>query len=117
MNKTLYVLASSLVVTGSAFAGFYFLAERIGHFFGLSDYAHGIALLPVLIICVGTALFGIVVGLFLFPLVLRPFVSSVDFWDWIGKERSVRIPLLDPVLERWATLLYGKRVRSTGTRN
>jgi hypothetical protein len=114
VNRTLCVLVATLVVTASAFAGFYFCAQPLGHFFGLSDYASGIKLVPVLVICVGCVLMGTVVGVFLFPLVLRPFVSSSDFWSWIRAERGVRIPVLDPILERRAVLLYAKRNSAKG---
>src|SRR5271166_4702812 len=112
MKRTLCVLVSSLVVTVCAFGGFFFLAQRLGYFLGISEYASGLALIPLLLICVGTASIGAIVGCFLLPLVLRPFLPSDDFWAWIGAERGVAVPLLDPVLERWAALLYGKRTHN-----
>ncbi len=116
MKRTFCVLVSSGVVTGSAFACFYWCSRPLLRVFGISEYANGIALIGLLVICVGCVLVGTTVGLFLFPLVLRPFLSSADFWGWIGAERSVTIPFFDPVLERWAGLLYGKRVRATVSR-
>jgi len=74
-------------------------------------------LAPFLAICIGSVAIGAIFGLFLFPLVLRPFLSAADFWGWIGAERSVTIPLLDPLLERWASALYGKRIRAQRARD
>jgi hypothetical protein len=117
MNRSAYAIVSSLIVTGSAFAGFYWLARPIGKALGISEFAHGLALIPVLAICIGTVVVGTVVGLFLFPLALRPFVSPTDFWGWIGTAKGVTIPILDPLLERWASLLYGKRIHPRKSRN
>ena len=112
MNKPVCGLVSSLVVTASAFAGFYWMSRPLLRFFGISEYAHGIAVVYLLLVCIGPVLIGTIVGLFLFPAVLRPFVSPADFWGWIGAERGVKIPLLDPLFEAWAAVLYGSRIHS-----
>jgi hypothetical protein len=117
MNRTACGLVSSLIITCSAFAGFYWCSRPLLRMFGVSENANGIALIPFLLICVGSVLLGTVVGLFLFPLALRPFLSPEEFWGWIGAERGVTIPLLDPLLEGWAALLYGKRLQPKRPRN
>jgi hypothetical protein len=117
MNRKICALVSSLVVTGCAFAGFYWCSRPLLQLFGVSEYAQGIGLAPFLLICVGSVLIGTVVGLFLFPVVLRPFLSSANFWGWIDAERGVTIPLLDPLLKRWAVLLYGKRIHANHPRS
>ena len=117
MNRKVCGLLSSLVVTCSAFAGFYWCSRPLLRLFNVSEYAHGFALIPFLAICIGSAAIGTIFGLFLFPLVLRPFLSASEFWGWIGAERSVTIPFLDPWLERWATVLYGKRIRAKRQRD
>jgi hypothetical protein len=109
MKRTFGVVVSSLVVTGSAFATFYWCSRPLLRIFRISEYANGIALVALLFICIGCVLIGTTVGLFLFPLVLRPFVSPAEFWAWFGRERGVVFPLLNRVLERWAALLYGQR--------
>jgi hypothetical protein len=109
MNRAACTLVSTVVVTVSAYGGFYFLSRPLSRAFGISEYAHGIALLGVLGICISSVVVGSVVGFFLFPAILRPFISAEDFWGWIGSSRGVTFPCLDPLLERWAALLYGTR--------
>ena len=117
MNRKVFGRLSSLVVTCSAFAGFYWCSRPLLRLFNVSEYAHGVDLAPFLAICIGSVAIGAIFGLFLFPLLLRPFLSAADFWGWIGAERSVTIPLLDPLLERWASALYGKRIRAQRARD
>jgi hypothetical protein len=109
MKKITCILLASVVVTVSAFAGFYFISRPLLRYFGVSEYANGAALVPFLMICIGCVVIGAIAGLFLFPVALRPFLSSSEFWLWIRAERKVTVPLLDPVLERWAVQLYGPR--------
>jgi hypothetical protein len=109
MNRNACALVSTVVVTASAYAGFYFLSRPLLHAFGISEYAHGVALLGLLAVCIASVVVGSVVGFFLFPAVLRPFTSAEDFWGWIGSSRSITLPYLDPLLERWAAVLYGAR--------
>lgn len=117
MNRNACTLISAVIVTASAFAGFYWCSRPLLHYFGISEYAHGIALVALILICIFCVVIGMIVGLFLFPVALRPFLSSAEFWAWIGRERAVTIPLLDPVLERWAVFLYGKRGHVKSSRN
>jgi hypothetical protein len=109
MKRIASLLLASIVVAVSTFAGFFYLSKPLLHYLGISEYAHGAALLPFLVICIGCAAIGMIAGLFLFPVALRPFLSSPEFWHWIRRERNVAIPLLDPLLERWAAQLYGPR--------
>jgi hypothetical protein len=109
MTKAACALVSTVVVTLSAFGGFYYLSRPLLRAFGISEYANGIALVGLLVICIGSVLVGTIVGFFLFPLVLRPFTSAEKFWGWIGSARGITLPYLDPLLERWAVLLYGPR--------
>lgn len=112
MNRTACALLSTVVVTVSAYAGFYFLSHPLLRAFGISEYAHGFALVGLLAICIASVVVGSIVGFFLFPLVLRPFTSAEEFWSWIGSARGVTVPFLDPLLERWAAVLYGARLHS-----
>ena len=109
MNRNACGLVSSAIVTSSAFAGFFFLSRPLLRLLSISEYARGADVAALLAICILCVLAGTVVGLFIFPVVLRPFVSSSDFWGWIGTERGIKIPYLDSILDRWATLLYGRR--------
>jgi hypothetical protein len=109
MHRTACALVSSVVVAVSAYGGFHFLTPPLARAFGVSEYAHGIAVVGVLAICISGVLVGTVVGFFLFPAVLRPFTSAEDFWGWVGSSRGITLPYLDPLLERWATALYGAR--------
>jgi hypothetical protein len=109
MNKAACTIVSTLVVTVSAFGGFYLLSRPLLRAFGISEYATGVSLLGLLVICTTSALVGTVIGFLLFPAVLRPFTSAEEFWGWIGSSRGIKLPGLDPVLERWAVLLYGPR--------
>ena len=106
-----------MIVTASAYAVFYWCSRPLLHYFGVSEYAHSIGLVPILVICIGCVVIGGIVGLFLFPVALRPFLSSAKFWDWIGTERTVTIPWLDPILEGWAVLFHGKRSDARSPRN
>lgn len=109
MKKVVCTLLSALVVTTSAGLGFYFLSRPLLRMFGISEYANGVALIALLAICIASVIAGSLIGIFLFPVVLRPFCSSVDFWGWIGSTPGVALPYLDRLLERWALLLYGPR--------
>jgi hypothetical protein len=115
MNRIVCNLVGSMIVTASAFAGLYWCSRPLLHYFGVSEDADGIALVPFLVICLGCVVIGMIVGLF--PVALRPFLSSAEFWYWIGTERTVTIPLLNPVLERWAVLFYGNRSDARSPRN
>jgi len=64
----------------------------------------------LLLVYLCSILTGSVLGLFLIPVVLRPFVSPAAFWDWIRDEPLVNIPLLSPLLKRWYEVVYGKSV-------
>lgn len=114
MNRVFYVGVANLCVLGSAFASLYWLAPFALQVFGISEYANGVQLLPLLVICILSVVVGCVFGLFLFPAVLRPFVAPSEFWHWLHKERSVDIPILSPLLNRWSTLLYGKSAAQQG---
>jgi hypothetical protein len=109
MNRNACAVISSAVVTVCAFAAFYFLSRPLLRLFGISEYAHGPAVVGMLVIFVGCVIVGAVIGFFAFPLVLRPFTSSEEFWGWIGSSRGITFPYLDPLLERWAAFLYGER--------
>lgn len=109
MKRTACALVSTVIVTVSALAGFYFLSRPLLHAFGISEYAHGVALIGLLAICLASVAVGSIVGVFLFPVVLRPFTSAEDFWGWIGSSRGITLPYVDPLLERWAAVLYGSR--------
>ena len=92
MSRKVCDLIGSLVVTFGAFAGFYWCSRPLLRLFNVSEYAQGVALIPFLGICIGSVAIGTILGLFLFPLLLRPFLSASDFWGWIGAERSTNIP-------------------------
>jgi hypothetical protein len=62
----------------------------------------------VLTIYVGCVLAGTILGAFLIPVVLRPFLSPASFWERHRYERIIKVPALSPMLERWCELLYGK---------
>jgi hypothetical protein len=117
MHRSAYGLISAVVVAASAYAGFYFLSRPLMRALGLSEYATGAASLALIGVCLAAVLVGTIAGFFLFPLVLRPFVSPVDFWSWIGSERGLTIPYLDSSLERWAALLYGARAHRRSPSN
>jgi hypothetical protein len=114
MNRIACSLTSMLVVTASAFAGFYWGAPLLLRYFEISENAQGAALLPFLLICIICTLIGLLVGLALYPLILRPMLSSIEFWTWIGGERTLKIPLMSLILERWAVFLYGPRTHKRG---
>lgn len=98
------------MVTASAFAGFYWGAPPLLRYFNISESAQGVALLAFLCICIACTLGGLLVGLILYPLVLRPLVSPREYWAWVGNEHAVTIPGIGLVLERWSVFLYGSRV-------
>jgi len=108
MNRFLYLGVSQLVVLGSAFATFYWGSRPLLQMLGISEYAHGLQLMPLLTICIGSVIAGAIVGVFLIPAVLRPFISSATFWERHRIERSMKIPVLTPALEYWCEALYGK---------
>lgn len=109
MKKVAYTFTSAVVVTTSAGLGFYLLSRPLLRMFGMSEYANGVALISLLAVCIACVIAGAAIGIFLFPLVLRPFCSSADFWGWIGSTPGMAIPYLDRLLERWTMLLYGPR--------
>jgi hypothetical protein len=108
MNRLLYLGVSQLVVLGSAFATFYWGSRPLLQMFGISEYANGRELIPLLTICIGTTVAGAIAGVFLIPVILRPFISSGTFWERHRFERSMKIPVLTPALEYWCEFLYGK---------
>ena len=107
MPRVLIVLIANIVVLGSCGASLYWVAPAILRLCGISEYASGFAAFELILICIGSVLFGAVAGLFLFPLALRPFLSGVAYWDWIRREPGWKIPVLDRLLDQWATVLFG----------
>lgn len=114
MNRIACRLTSISVVTASAFAGFYWGAPLLIRYLEIPENAQGAALLPFLLICIICTLIGLLVGLGLYPLILKPMLSSIEYWTWIGGERTLQIPFLSFVLERWSIFLYGPRIHKRG---
>jgi hypothetical protein len=114
VNRIACSLTSMSVVTASAFAGFYWGAPTLLRYFEIPENVQGAALLPFLFICITCTLFGLLAGLMLYPLILKPMLSSIEYWTWIGGERTIKIPLVSLVLERWAVFLYGPRIHKRG---
>jgi hypothetical protein len=85
-------LTSGLVVVASAFSGFYWGAPYVLQYLGISESAHGSALFPLLLVCVACTLIGLLIGLFLYPLVLRPMLSPIEYWAWMDGERKIKYP-------------------------
>jgi hypothetical protein len=106
-KQVVYSLVCSLTVTASAYGGFALAGRPTANYFGISEYAVGFPAFLLCIIFLFWVVIGLVVDLFLYPLVLRPFVSSAQYWAWAGSIMGVRVPVLSPVLESWSKTLYG----------
>ncbi len=131
LKQSIYVLVGQLVIAGCGFAGFYILSRPLLHLFGLSEYGVGVVKIALILIFVCSVAIGAIVGMFLFPVVLRPFVTSEEFWNFINaKEQRTTtgleplmklldplIKLLDPLMERWAVFLYGNCNRADLSRH
>jgi hypothetical protein len=109
MSRVFCLVVAQIVVLGCCALSIYLLAPRIGQWSGIPAYASGWELILVFLICIFSVAVGFTVGIFAFPLVLRPFVSSATFWQWAGRERSLKIPVIDPIHNQWCRLLYGAR--------
>ena len=69
----------------------------------------GLRGLFALAIVLPSAVVGMVAGLFLYPLIVRPVVSGSDFWGWLGARAPVNLPVVRGLLLRWYEYLYGPR--------
>lgn len=106
-------LTSGLVVVASAFSGFYWGAPYVLQYLGISESAHGSALFPLLLVCVACTLIGLLIGLFLYPLVLRPMLSPIEYWAWMDGERKIKYPPgINHVLEWWSVFVYGPKEKN-----
>src|SRR5260221_378648 len=107
MNKIAYTVLSMLVVTASAFGGFYWGARPLAKYLHISEFATGFDLFLLLSICVLCSIVGLIAGLFLYPLLLRPISSPEEYWVWAKVRKMVQVPGLSPLLRWWSQLLYG----------
>lgn len=75
----------------------------------LSRHGPGLRGVLAAAVLLPTAVLGIVAGLFLYPLIVRPVVSDSAFWAWLPKRAPINLPLVSPLLLRWYEYLYGPR--------
>jgi hypothetical protein len=109
MRNAIYTSVATLVPIAVAGAILWLVLPRLGYLLGIPDDPHGLETAFALTVCVATAVIGFIIGVFAYPVVLRPFASSSQFWGWVESTQMVSVLLLGATLERWATLLYGKR--------
>ena len=108
MSRLGHTLLAQVVTLGSSFASFYFVSPRLLELFGISQYAYSIDRFYLLLICVGCVLAGFAIGLFAFPLLLRPFVTSASFSDWMNSQRALNVPGIGSLFGRWCRFLFDK---------
>jgi ABC-type spermidine/putrescine transport system permease subunit II len=75
----------------------------------LVQYGLGFRALILIVIALPSVVLGMVVALFLYPLILRPIVSGSEFWEWLGGRAPVNVPVVNRMLLRWYERLYGPR--------
>jgi len=107
MAPIIFWLAVNAVVLASCYASFRWVAPIGLRFFGLSQYANGAQLIPLLLIGVGSVVLGFVVGMFAVPVLLRPFVRPARFWALWGRSGTINVLGLSAPLKLWYRLLYG----------
>jgi hypothetical protein len=107
MSKLAYTVVSMLIVTASAFGGFYWGARPLAKNLHISEFATGFDLFLLIAICVFCSIIGLIAGLFLYLLILRPISSAAGYWSWAKANKTVQVPVLSQLLQRWTRLLYG----------
>ncbi|MBS0152477.1 MAG: hypothetical protein JSR31_16220 [Nitrospira sp.] len=102
-------LVSGVVVAVSAYSVLQWGALSLLQYFGISDAAQGAASFLLLFVFLVCALGGSVIGLFLYPLVLRAVLSPIEYWEWMDGEQKISVPGLSHILERWSVFVYGPK--------
>lgn len=108
MQKASFTILSSLIVTLSAFAGFFWGAQWLVRQLHISEFATGFERLIFLCIYVIGTIGGLIMGLFLYPLVLRQISTSEQYWAWVGGQTKAQVPLLSQLLHWWSKVLFGQ---------
>lgn len=109
MSKIGCSLVSGIVVVVSAYGALQWGAPSLLQYFWISESAQGAALFLLLFVCLACTLGGFVIGLFLYPLVLRPVLAPIEYWAWMDGEQKISIPGLSHILERWSVFVYGPK--------
>jgi hypothetical protein len=123
MNRLIYVAVRILVIAATAF-GYFRWGLILLQNSGLGQHDHRTGLLywafmslskgelnpiPVGLILLSSIVSGFIVGPFLVPVVLLPFVSPTTFWRFHISEHRLKIPFVSAALEQWCTIWFGRK--------
>jgi ribose/xylose/arabinose/galactoside ABC-type transport system permease subunit len=107
---TLFLTSQVFVLGGAVLGALAFIYLIAPLTFGPLDHSpDSLAVALAFILCiVVTLLIGAIMGLFIWPLALRPFVTRQGFHGFVGGGPQLPIPGLSPAFRRLVQLVYGK---------
>jgi hypothetical protein len=87
----------------------YYVAVPCLSLFDLGQYVAVLRGLIAAAVLLAGVLLGLISGMALYPVLLRPVISGSDFWGWLGHRDPIKLPFVKDLLLRWYQFLYGAR--------
>jgi hypothetical protein len=109
MARLLLNIVAPMIALACCAAAIYFIVPLALAFFDLSQFGPGLRGLIAAAICLPIVVLGLLGGLLLYPVILRPIISDSEFWGWLPARAPINLPVVSRWLMRWYVYLYGPR--------